>query len=68
MQCWNQEHGFETVVELAVHESHLKFILEIADRAKASDDEVCPYTLGEMREQSVEGLHRDSVFGGEDFR
>ncbi len=68
MQCWNQEHGFETVVELAIHQSHLEFVFEVAHRAKAPHDETRAHALGKICEQPVEGLHGDPLLVRNNFR
>jgi hypothetical protein len=45
-------------MKLAVHERHLKFVLEVTHGAKAPDDDTRSHPLGEVGEQAVEGFER----------
>jgi hypothetical protein len=68
MQGRNQEHGFETLVQLAVHQRHLELVFEIADGAKTAYHEVGTDVSGKIDQQAVKRLDIDPILAGNDLR
>ena len=47
------------LIELAVHQRHLKLILKIGQRPQPSDHRVAGLLLHVLHEQALENVHRD---------
>ena len=67
MQGRNQEHRFETLVQLAVHQRHLELVFEIADGTKTAYHEVGTDVFGKIDQQAVKRLDIDSILAGNDL-
>ena len=55
----HQAHRLDVAVELGVHARHLKFVVEVGDRAQAPDDHGRAVVGGEFDQQVVEALDAD---------
>src|SRR5205085_2749658 len=54
---WHHEDGLHLGIEVAVHQRHLHFVLEIGNRAQPAHDHARPLPASVLDEQSVEGVH-----------
>src|SRR5258706_12604330 len=60
----DHKHRLEILGHMPVHERHLEFILEVADRAKSTDVQLGADLLGEVYKQSLELCHLDEFVAG----
>ena len=52
----HHEHRFERRLEVTIHQRHLKFVLEVRDRAQTAHDGTGPLVPCVVHEQPVEGV------------
>jgi len=56
---WHDEEGFHLRFQMAVHQSHVEFELEVGQRSQAADDGVGLLLHAKFDEQAAEGGHGD---------
>lgn len=61
----HEKNGFKTGVLAAIHEGHLKFVLEIRDRAQSADDCRCFPFRNEIREEAGKTVDFDAGVSAE---
>src|SRR5207249_4706949 len=60
LKCGPKKDGLDLGGEVAVHQRHLEFVLEVRDGPQATNDHRGPDLLRELGEQALERLHLDA--------